>query len=121
MAISDPQTVTIGGTAIPLPRVFTGTTVGRFSSADGRTEETFTPSNNGGTIRRSVRIAQKKITTDPLVSTTNVVKGSTIVLNFSRDSDGYTDAEVLAQFKGLITQLTASSDALLLKILAGEN
>lgn len=120
MAISDPQTVTVSGTAISLPRTFTGTTVGRFASADGRSEMTVTPSN-GKTIRRSVRFAQKKITTDPLVTTTNVVKGSTIVVNFSRDSDGYTDAEVLAQFKGLITQLTAASDTLLLKILAGEN
>lgn len=121
MAIQDPISVTVSGTAIPLARVYTGSSKSLFVSADGKTLIEVNPSTNGKTTRRNIRLYQKKVVTDPLVGTTNVWRGSSWVFSNVRDADGYTDADAVAEFTGLVAALAASSNALLLKVLAGEN
>jgi len=119
MALADPQSVTISGTAIALPRVLTGTTEGKFVSADGLTTVYVDPTQNSRSKRQSLRIHQKKVNTDPLVSTTNVVKGITITLNVSREHDGYSDADAKKVLIGFLTW--AQSAGVVDAFLSGQN
>ena len=119
MALADPQSVTISGTAISLPRVLTGTEEGKFVAADGLTTVYSAPTINGRTKRQSVRITQKKVMADPLVSTTNVLKGITITVNVSRELDGYSDADAKKVLTGFLAWIQSAGvvDA----FLAGQN
>lgn len=118
--LADPQSITIDGTAISAARNLTGTSLGRFISADGKTTIEV-QTDRGARTRTVARLVQNKVTSDPLVSTTNVRVGDTIALTINRPADGYSDADVLAQVKGFLAWLTASTDANLKKIIAGEN
>lgn len=117
---ADPQSITISGSAIPLPRTLTGTDTGKFISADQKTSLEVRTTRAGRT-RSSVRLLQKKVTADPLVATTNVMVNDVLTLTINRPADGFSDSDVLAQAKGFIAWLTAGSDANLIKLIAGEN
>lgn len=119
MALADPQSVTINGTAISLPRVLTGTEQGKFVAADGLTTVTVDPSISSRSKRQSLRINQRKVMTDPLVSTTNVVKGITVTLNVQRDLDGYSDADAKKVLTGFLTW--AQSAGVVDAFLSGQN
>ncbi len=121
MAFNDPQSITISGTAIPLGRVLTGTTQGTFVSADSKTRIVVDPSSTAKRNRKTLRLYQEKITTDPLVTTTNVRVGDMISLTIDRPFEGYSDAEVEAQIVGFIAYLTAGTNANLKKLILGEN
>lgn len=118
--LADPQSITVGGTAKVLPRMLTGTTQGRFAGPD-TTIEVETVRGKNGRYRTTARLTQRKITSDPLVATTNVEVSDTIALSFNRPLVGYSDADVLAQVKGFIAWLNANTDAVLKQIIAGEN
>lgn len=118
--LADPQSITIDGTAHSLPRVLTGTELGRFVSADAATSLEIETQSKGR--RRTVaRLRIRKVTSDPLVSTTNVRVDDTVALTINRPIDGFSDSEIEKQVAGFITWLTASSNANLKKIIAGEN
>lgn len=122
MAFADPQTVTIDGTGNTLNRVMSGTQAGTFVSADTTLTMEVLPrvSNRGRTIRQA-SMKNVKITSDPLVSTTNVRVNDTIRLVIDRPSDGYSDDDVVKQVTGFIAWLTAGTNANLKKLVAGEN
>lgn len=119
MALADPQSVTINAVAIPLPRILTGTSEGVFTAADGLTTIKVTPSTSSRSKRQSLLISQKKVTTDPLVATTNVMKGITITLNVQRDLDGYSDADAKKVLTGFLAW--AQSAGVVDAFLAGQN
>lgn len=121
MAFADPQSITISGTAIPMGRVFTGSAKGKFVSADGKTRVELDPTGTKTRNRKAARLYQEKVTSDPLVTTTNVRVGDMISFIIDRPLEGYSDAEVEAQVVGFITYLTAGSNANLKKLIAGEN
>lgn len=121
MAFADPQSITIDGVTTSLPRVLTNTGQGLFVSADGNIQLEVVPKNGPSTKSRIMRLRTSKITSDPLVSTTNVRVKDLVSLTIIRPNDGYADAEILKQVKGFIALLTASTDAALIKLIAGEN
>lgn len=122
--LSDPQSVTISGTTISLPRVASGDGYGRFTSADGTVVESVSHSRSGknstARIRHVFRLDHSKVAPDPLFPDQNAPysMSSTLVVNVP--VVGYTAAEILAVPVGQIAQLTASTNALLGKILGGE-
>ncbi len=120
MAFTDPQTITVDAVAYSLPRVLDKSGMGRFVSADGTYTLELAPTN-GKTKVRVLRLRHSKVASDPLVATTNVRVSDLISLTVIRPLDGYSDAEVVKQIKGLIALLTASTDAALIKFVAGEN
>jgi len=122
VALSDPQSVTIGTTpgAVSLPRVNTGSNVGKFSNFDLKTTLSV-QTNYGKRTRREARIDFSKIVTDPLVSTTNVLVGGTVRLNIDVPPSGFSAAEQKDLAVALLTWLTASTNANLIKVIAGEN
>lgn len=119
MALAEPQTVTIDGKAIPLARVFTGTEVGNFVSGDGLSTITIDPRSSTRRKRNALILRQKKVTSDPLVSTTNVWKGITISLAVTRDVEGYSDADAKKALTGFLTW--AQSAGIVDAFLQGQN
>lgn len=120
MAFSDPQTVTIDAVAQVMARSFDKTGAGNFATADGGYRLEILPSN-GKTKVRTLRLRNSKITSDPLVTTTNVRVTDLISLTIIQPLDGYTVDEVVKQVSGLLTWLTASTNANLTKFVNGEN
>lgn len=117
--LADPQSITPSVGAKSAARVLTGTSLGRFSSSDSSvTLEVQTAP--GARIRTVARLVENKISPDPLTAV-NARVGQTIALTINRPVDGFSEADVLASVKGFIGWLTASTDANLKKIIAGEN
>lgn len=122
MAFPNSQTITVGSETIALERVFTGSTTGKFQSGNGETYIEVTPAvSKDGRQHRVARLHQRKTTSDPLVGSVNIRVNDFMSFNINRPQDGYSDADVLAQAKAFITWLTASTDANLKKLIAGEN
>lgn len=118
--LADPQSITIDGTTASCGRVLTGTDLGRFVSGDQKTSLEVQTSRSGRT-RTVARLRVSKVTSDPLVATTNVMVSDTIALTINRPLEGFSDADVEKQVVGFIAWLTASTNANLKKIIAGEN
>lgn len=118
--LADPQVIKVMTVDQTLPRTLTGTDEGRFVNADNELDVQTTVQKNGR--RRTIaRFINKKITSDPLVSTTNVLVSDQITLTINRPVSGYSDADILDHVKGFIGWLTASTDTNLKKVIAGEN
>lgn len=124
MAFNDPQAITIDGTAFSAARVYTGSREGAFVTSDGVVRLEIVPPNGGAssTARRHAiaRLRHTKIASDPITAV-NVRVGDLISLNINRPSAGYTDADIEKQVVGFIGWLTASTNANLKKLIAGEN
>lgn len=122
MAVSDPTSVTIGGEAVSLSRIATGDTTGSFVSGDFTTRELFYPRvTKAGRRANVVQLRRRKVTTDPLVSTTNVEVEASVSITINAPATGFTASEILELLTGLYGQLTASNNALATKLINGES
>lgn len=122
MALADPISVTIDTEAIPLSRIATGDTSGKFQNSDKTVTLLVRPRTTAAGRRANViQLRQKKVTTDPLVSTTNVEVEASVAVTVNLPSTGYTSSDVAKLYKALGGLLTASSDAVFTKIVNGES
>lgn len=117
--LADPQSVTVSGTAISLPRTGIAPASVDYSSADGVTRLRVQQSSSKTTKRTSVSLQTNKIAADPLTAVNRRVT-SLVSVTVTSPIDGFTVAELAAQLVGLATALTASSAAMTTKILSGE-
>lgn len=120
MAFNDPQSITIDGATSSLPRFLTGTTVGQFTSSDASIVLSVEPAATKQ--RRSSKASVRKAisVTDPVTGLTrNETHSITIISN--RPLTGVSDADAEKLAAGFISWLTASTNANLKKLLAGEN
>ncbi len=122
MAFADPQSVTIGTVpgAVSLPRVNGVGELGKFLNYDAKTVLTV-GTTYGKRTRHSARLTYSKVVTDPLISSTNVLVLGGITVTIDVPPSGFSAVEQKELAKALITHLTASSDAALIKLIAGEN
>lgn len=121
MAFSDPQSVTISGTAISLPRVESGKNQSVYQSADGLVRLSAS-SAYGRRTRRVLRIDHSKIAADPYTAQNKKFSMSNyIVFDVPTVGEGYSTADITAVYAGFKTAFTASSDALITKLLGGES
>lgn len=122
MSFADPQSVTIAGAAISLPRVSTGLNTSSYKSNDGLVALT-TASSYGKRIRRTMRLDHAKIAADPLITGTNIRTKMAVYVVFDvpLEGQGYTIQNELDVFTGLATLMTASSGAKTTQLLGGEN
>lgn len=120
MAYSEPQSLTINSTAISLPRVFGPDGVGTFRNYDAKTTLKIQHAY-GRRTRRTASVDFAKITTDPLVSTTNVLSSMTFRVVLDTPNQGLSATEQVDVANALLVWLTASSNANLKKLVAGEN
>jgi len=120
MAFTDPQSITISGSTISLPRTNVGNRSAEYESADGLVK--LSASHALGRRERDVlRIDHSKITTDPFIPAQNSKVSMSCYMVFDLPPVGYTDTEALAVYTGFKGLFTASSDALITKLLGGES
>jgi hypothetical protein len=75
----------------------------------------------GRRTRRVLRLDHSKITADPFIPTTNAKVSMSNYMVFDVPIAGYSGSEALAVYAGFKTLFTASSDALIVKLLGGES
>jgi len=120
MAFADPQSITISGTPISLPKTVSGENLGKYQSADGLVVLS-AQSAYGRRTRRTLRVDHSKITSDPFIPANNVKVGMSVYTVFDLPVAGYTNTEAKAVYDGYKAMIAASSDLLITKILGGES
>ena len=120
MALSDPQSVTVGAATSSLPRIIDNPTSSVYSTPDATVALTV------GTVankrrRTQVRIDLSKIAVDPYISTVNRKLSATAYLVVDAPLTGFTQAELKDLSLALSTWMTASSSANLVKALGSEH
>jgi len=116
MSYNDPISLTISGSAVSLPRVSSGVNSGAFSAPDG-TNVVRIAHAYGKRTRRTVRLENSKIATDPLTAA-NAKYSMTAYLVVDVPPVGYSVAEAQAVVTALNSWLTTANVA---KLLGGEN
>lgn len=117
---ADPQSVTISGVAKSLARTSSLTDGAVYSNDDASVIERVSHSY-GKRTRRTFRITHSKYAADPLFPSQNVPYSMTFYVVADVPRVGYTVAEQKAVIDGFISQLNATSGALITKWLGGEN
>jgi len=120
MAFTDPQTVTISGTTIPLPRVSMQGDETIYQSSDGLVQM-LASHDSGKRLRHLLRLNHSKVAPDPFRPAENTKVSMSNYIVFDVPVVGYTLTEQLAVYTGFKTQFTAATDALIGKLLAGES
>jgi hypothetical protein len=122
MALTDPQAITIApASALSLPRVGVGQYKSDYQSADGLVKLSLAHTY-GRRTRRVMRVDHSKIAPDPFRPAENTKVSMSLYMVFDVPTIGaYTAAELLAIYTGFKTLYTASSDALVTKLLGGES
>jgi len=122
MALADPQTITINAVPQSLPRTFSEGREAVYSSADGLWRLSLNHNLiKQGRTRHLLRFDHAKVTSDPFVPTQNVKVNTAIYLVVDVPPAGYTNAEVMQVYSGFKTLFTASSDAVISKLIGGES
>lgn len=120
MSLPDPNSITISGATTSLPRTSVDEDKSKYTSADGLI--LLTASHDyGKRIRRMVRLDVSKLTADPFKPSENVKVGMSVYTVFDLPPAGFTNAEALAIWVGYNTNLTATSNAAITKLLGGES
>lgn len=120
MSISEPQGLTLSGTAVTLNRVQSNTG-GLYQTTDGMCSMSFRSDESSSDVnRRSVVARVKEIVSDVLVPGTNKLVTTTVTVSIQSPKSGLTQALILDRVGAVLTQLRASSDEDLKKMIAGE-
>jgi hypothetical protein len=120
MAFTDPQSITISGTPISLPRVSSGDNESKYSSSDGLVDLSASHTY-GRRTRRVLRVDHSKVAADPFIPAQNREVSMSNYMVFDIPNVGYTNADVQAVYSGFKALFTATSDALIVKLLGGES
>jgi hypothetical protein len=120
VSFSDPLSITVSSVTTPLPRVFSEGSESHYSSSDGLIVVTASH-DVGKRARRMLRVDFSKLSPDPFKPDENVRRSMSNYMVFDIPSDGFSNAEALAVYQGFKTLITASSDALVTKLLGGES
>jgi len=120
--LSDPQSITLNSVAKSLPSISRDGRTSIYSSDDGLTKLTVAHAPNGKAKTRSViRLDTIDTVANPLVTGVNLELDIQVYLVIVRPNVGLSLASIKDKAKGLITLMTASSDAVLTKVLGGES
>ena len=120
MALTDPQSVTISGSAVSLPRITTGDNSAGYRSADGYTDMQISHTY-GRRNRHRIRLHNSKYAADPLSPALNRPFDMSMNVVIDVPDSGYTAAEAKAVCDALLAYLSASSGAVVTKLLGGES
>jgi hypothetical protein len=120
MSFTDPLSITIRGVTTPLPRTSVEDEKSEYHSADGLIVVTASH-DVGKRTRRMLRLDTSKLTADPFKPAENVKVSMSNYMVFDLPPAGFTNADALAAYTGFKTLFTATSDALIVKLLGGES
>lgn len=120
MSFTDPQSITIDGTAISLPRTNSGNNLAEYTSSDGLVKLTASHAY-GRRTRRVLRLDHAKLTADPFIAANNVKVSMSNYMVFDLPPAGYSNADALEVYSGFVSLLTASSSAIVNHLMGGES
>jgi hypothetical protein len=120
MSFTDPLSITISAVTTPLPRVSVGDDESEYQSSDGLLKVSASH-NYAKRTRRMLRIDSSKITADPFKPTENVKVSMSNYIVFDLPPAGFTAVEAQAVYTGFKALFTATSDAMIAKLLGGES
>jgi len=120
MSFADPQSVDIGAGAVSLPRVSTGVYSTIYTSADGNLSYEISHQYKART-RRVARLNVRKTAADPLFPANFLPYTASVYLVIDVPKVGFTVTEAKTISTGLMTNLTASTNANLIKVTQGES
>jgi hypothetical protein len=120
MAFADPQSITISGTPVSLPRTNVQNNKSEYTSSDGLVRLTASHAY-GRRTRRVLRVDHSKIAADLFIPAQNAKLSMSNYIVFDVPVLGYTPTEAKAVYDGFKATFTASTDALITKLLAGES
>lgn len=120
MAITDPQSITVSAVTSSLPRTNTGNNKSEYTSPDGLIKLSASHAY-GRRTRRVLRLDFSKVAADLYIPEQSRLLSMSNYIVWDLPAQGFTNAEALAVYTGFKTLYTASSDALVSKILGGEN
>jgi len=120
MAFSDPQSVTVSGSSVSLPRTGSGDSSGTFTSADGMYQMTVSHAY-GRRNRRTIKLTSTKLSADALIPTQNTRSSMSVIMTVDVPVAGYTVTEQKAVADALIAYLTTSTGARVTQLLGGES
>jgi hypothetical protein len=120
MSFADPQSITISGTTIALPRTSVEENASEYTSSDGLTKLSASH-NYGKRIRRVLRIDSTKLAPDAFRPAENVEVSMSNYIVFDLPVGGFSLTEAQAVYTGFKTLFTGTSDALIVKLLGGES
>lgn len=121
MSLADPNSITITGLGtVALPRTSVEEDRSEYTSSDGLVQ-LVASHDYGKRTRRMIRLDLSKLTSDPFKPSENVKVGMAVYTVFDLPPAGYTNADALAAWVGYNTLLTATSNAVITKILGGES
>jgi hypothetical protein len=115
---SDPQSVSVSGSAKSLPRVSVGANTASYKSADGNLTYTISHSY-GKRVRRNVRLDFRKVAADPLLDGVSRPYSMFAYIVVDHPDIGFSNAEMEANTKALIDELAEAGN--LTKIFGGES
>lgn len=115
---SDPQSVSVAGTPVSLPRVSVGANTATYRSADGNL--TYTVSHSyGKRTRRTVRLDFRKVAADPLLDGVSRPYSMSAYVVIDHPEIGFANGELESNVKALVDELAEAGN--LTKILGGES
>lgn len=120
MSLTDPNSITISGTTTSLPRTSVDEDRSEYTSSDGLIQ-LIASHDYGKRTRRMIRLDTSKLTSDPFKPSENVKVGMAVYTVFDLPPAGYSNADALAAWVGFNTLLTASTNAVISKLLGGES
>lgn len=120
MAFADPQSITFNGVATSFARISSRENSSKYNNSDS-SRRLLLSSSYGKRIRRVARIDDEKRAADPLFPTQNRPYSTSFYVVADLPEYGYTNTELAHIGAGLMTWLTASSNANFLRLLNGEN
>jgi len=120
LSFSDPQSINIGAGAVSLPRVSVGANTSTYTSADGNLQ-LVVANAYGNRTRRTARLNVKKTAADPLFPAQNAPYSMSFYVVLDIPQTGFSVSECVSISAGLMTCLTASTNANLTKVINGEN
>jgi len=120
--LADPQSLTINGSAISLPKIDDRPETNVYADLSGGTTlyttQRVVSEKQGPRRRASASVTREKIAADVLTAVNQRVSAS-VTMSFAFPA-GFTSTEMEQTAAGLITWLTASTNANLKKVLNGE-
>lgn len=125
MALSDPISITLNSTAVSLPKTSMVESRSSYTKDDGTVKVTVSHQdvgrNSTAKTRSVIRLDTTDVAADPLLAGVNREAPFEAYLVIVRPKVGITLAAQKDKVKGLLTLITASSDAVLTKVLGGES
>lgn len=116
--LSDPIALTLGGSAVNLPRTGLDATSSTYKSNDGSLSMRTAQSESKGKRRTTISLLQSKVATDPLTAVKS--RSEALVSTTVTSVDGWSLSEIAALYKAQADILLASSSAMLTRVIAGE-